>query len=751
MTQQEFRKRYEFDLKTDNIGGGSFGTVYKAYDTVLDREVAIKVSEVKTVGDKEFSLLEEYKAIENLTEHKNIANYEKVYRFESFPAIYDYGIMQYYALGNLSHYLKNNEVSLAKRQSITKDILVGIAFLHQHKVVHRDLKPSNILVVDRRGKIIPKITDFGLSKQAEGDGKASRFTNSFAGGTLQYSSPEQLKGLPLKLNTDLWSFGAIAYEILTGKTLFEADSQGTASAEWQNSITQKILHSDVSKELEKLPVKWQKVVTACLEKDVNKRIQNTSSLFSILNGDENVQKENFEEKETIVKPKKSFKEKESTSTNNNDETRIKGKEKKVPIKEKEPIINEVLQKPKNKNWLVYGISFVLILAISIFFWKPWEKSIEPDDLQTYSAFKNKAAYAYKGDSLDLALKSYKKADSFMNGLNIKKAKQLLLKEGIIDSINSLNKILKNQLELVIKKENDAWDIAKNTNTINTYNSYLNDYPKGVFSETAKALVLDLRKKQLTPDQIKKQVITSIKQGIDKSDSNRKIAQKFLKLQSKLTIYKLLNAVYKANNTNGIEYDFLELLNNVVNSTHNFIEIKEFYKNNMLSRKRLSQILPFILNDINSKIVSNTQFDKESFNLLSADVSIVNCIGDGELKFNTGRYDNRFVSNQNDQQSIFNFLRMINEAMLSTKKSNSAIKKDISVGINKVNNEIYYLVKSMNMDAQTRELFNANTLSKGNNKLVKDSFKSILNSVISKANGFYRFRYLRSGEIKLDDI
>ncbi|SDR98951.1 Serine/threonine protein kinase [Polaribacter sp. KT25b] len=751
MTQQEFRKRYEFDLKTDTIGGGSFGTVYKAYDTVLDIEVAIKVSEVKIVGDKEFSLLEEFKAIENLKKHKNIANYEEVYRFESFPAIYDYGIMQYYALGNLSHYLKNNEVSLEKRDSITKDILEGIAFLHQHKVVHRDLKPSNILVVDRRGKIIPKITDFGLSKQAEGDGKASRFTNSFAGGTLQYSSPEQLKGLPLKLNTDLWSFGAIAYEILTGKTLFEADNQGTASAEWQNTITQKILHTDVSKELEKLPVKWKKVVTACLEKDVNKRIQNASTLFSILNDDENVQKENFEEKETIVKPKKSYKEKESTSKNNNDATRIKGKEKTVINKEKEPINKEPIENRKSKNLLVYVISIVFILAIALFFWKPWEKNIETKDLQTYTAFKNKAANAYKVDSLDLALKYYKEVDSFMNGLNIKAAKQLLLKEGIIDSINSLNKIIKNQLELAIKKENDAWDVAKKTNTIDTYNRYLNEYPNGVFSETAKSLVLDLRKKQLTPNQIKKQVITAIKQGIEKRESNRTIAQKFLKLQSKLTIYKLLNAVYKVNNTNGIEYDFLELLDNVANSSNNFLEIKDYYKNNMLSRKRLSQIVPFLLNDINSKIVSNTQFDKESFNLLSADVSIVDCIAETELKFNTGRYDNRFIDNQNSQRSIFNFLRMINEAILSSNKSKSAIKKDISVGIKKVNNEIYYLVKSMNMDAQTRELFNSNTLSNGNYKLVKDSFKSSLNSAISSANGFYRFRYLRSGEIKLDDI
>ena len=81
MTQKEFRKRYVFNIKTDNIGGGSFGTVYKAYDNILDREVAIKVSEVKFVGDKEFSLLEEYKAIEHLPISMYIANYEGVFRF----------------------------------------------------------------------------------------------------------------------------------------------------------------------------------------------------------------------------------------------------------------------------------------------------------------------------------------------------------------------------------------------------------------------------------------------------------------------------------------------------------------------------------------------------------------------------------------------------------------------------------------------------------------------------------------------
>ena len=159
MTEEEFFKRYTYNVQKNNIGGGSFGTVYKAYDNILDREVAIKVSEVKVVGDKEFSLLVEFEAIAHLPMSMYIANYEGVFRFIERNGTYDYAVMQYYSLGNLSHYLKKNDVSLAKRESITKGILEGIAFLHEHKVVHRDLKPSNILVVDRQGDIIPKITD----------------------------------------------------------------------------------------------------------------------------------------------------------------------------------------------------------------------------------------------------------------------------------------------------------------------------------------------------------------------------------------------------------------------------------------------------------------------------------------------------------------------------------------------------------------------------------------------------------------
>jgi formylglycine-generating enzyme required for sulfatase activity/serine/threonine protein kinase len=503
MTQQEFIERYQFSIKDDNIGGGSFGTVYKAYDTILDREVAIKISEVKIVGDKEFSLLEEFKAIENIPPNKFIANYEEVFRFESFNGIYDYGLMQYYSLGNLSSYLKNNEVSLEKRESITKGILEGIAFLHKHKVVHRDLKPSNILVVDRKGIIIPKITDFGLSKQAEGDGKASRFTNSFAGGTLQYSSPEQLKGLPLKLNTDLWSFGVIAYEILTGKTLFETDSQSTASAERQNEITQKILHVDVSKKLAILSIRWQRVVTACLERDVNKRLQDTNTLFSILKSDETPLKEEVLEAKTIVKElKKDSIKVEASATENNDATIIKGSEKKIQetVNPKSVSSSKTISKDNKKklNPLIWLVVLFVVVSGVLFVLKPWEEKIDPELQKQFITLKVEANLLAKQENWQEALNKYQEAN------------KLLLELVVQDSIASLTKRLASIAKV---EETKIWQKAKKANTIKSYKSYLAVYKNGFYKAEADSVIASIEsylksaagKKKLAQEQAKERL------------------------------------------------------------------------------------------------------------------------------------------------------------------------------------------------------------------------------------------------------
>ena len=171
MKQEEFFKRYKYSIRTDKVGGGAFGTVYKAFDEELNREVAIKVSEVKIMGGKEFSLKDEFDAIKDVPVQRNIANYEELFTFEGPQGIFDYAIMQFYKDGNLSSFIKSTP-STALKEQVAIDLLNGIIHLHKHDVVHRDLKPGNILIVKRGNKVIPVITDFGLSKQTEKEGQS---------------------------------------------------------------------------------------------------------------------------------------------------------------------------------------------------------------------------------------------------------------------------------------------------------------------------------------------------------------------------------------------------------------------------------------------------------------------------------------------------------------------------------------------------------------------------------------------------
>ena len=271
MTQQEFFDRYTYSVLKDRIGGGGFGTVYKAYDNVLHRDVAIKVSEIKTTADgkKTFSLKDEFEALGHVPKHPNIANYEELYTFESPQGVFDYAIMQYYPDGNLASLIKEG-LTDEQKEDVAKQLLDGVAFLHRHNVVHRDLKPGNILIVKHGGKVIPLITDFGLSKTTQGD-FSNQFSNSFGGGTQRYSSPEQLQGKPLRFNTDLWSYGAILYELFTGRPVFESGSGANNTAQADLEIYNKIIHGNVDSRVSSLPGKWSVIAKRCLVVDPEQR------------------------------------------------------------------------------------------------------------------------------------------------------------------------------------------------------------------------------------------------------------------------------------------------------------------------------------------------------------------------------------------------------------------------------------------------------------------------------------------------
>ena len=266
MTYQEFQKRYQYNPTTDRIGKGGFGVVFKAYDTHLDRYVALKMSEVADENDST-RLAREVELAAKLPTHPNIAHYEACYTFATPLGTYDFGVLQFYNDGSLDDLIKKNVLTTDEKISILKQILNGIGFLHSNRIVHRDLKPRNILIARRGDKYIPKITDFGISKEFDAANSAA-FGNSMVGaGTLAYSSPEQLSERSMHRNTDLWSYGVIAYQLFTGELPFTTGSYSVTSSDGRMELFRQVNSGVLPEAVNTIPEPWQGAIRRLLVVD----------------------------------------------------------------------------------------------------------------------------------------------------------------------------------------------------------------------------------------------------------------------------------------------------------------------------------------------------------------------------------------------------------------------------------------------------------------------------------------------------
>ena len=281
MTQQEFQQRYTYNPSTDRLGGGGFGEVFKAYDTHRDRWVALKIAKVLPEFESA-RLRKEVDMVSKLPTHQNIAYYEECYTFSSFDGEYDFGILQYYEEGNLLQLLKKGELNTAQKHAVLLQILSGLDFLHKNGIIHRDLKPQNILIVKRGREYIPKITDFGISKKLDVD-SSSVFSNSLVGaGTLSYSSPEQLGAKNIHKNTDLWSFGVIVYQVLSGSLPFTTGPHNSSSEAGRQELFSQINNGRLPERITAIAVPWQQLIRSCLVSNTSQRIGSCSDCYVIL-------------------------------------------------------------------------------------------------------------------------------------------------------------------------------------------------------------------------------------------------------------------------------------------------------------------------------------------------------------------------------------------------------------------------------------------------------------------------------------
>ena len=262
------------------IGAGGMGEVYSARDTRLDRTVAIKIlpPHLSEKADAQERFEREARAISSLN-HSNICQLYDVGQQNGIR----YLVMEHLLGETLASRLKKGPLPLDQLLRIGAEIGDGLDRAHRSGVVHRDLKPGNIMLTKSGAKLL----DFGLAKSSATSAATSDVTAAYSSptisqpltaqgtllGTFQYMSPEQVEGKEADARSDIFSYGAVLYEMATGKRAFEGKSQ--------ISVASAILEKDpepITGVLPMAPPSLDHVIRGCLTKDPESRWQSAGDV-----------------------------------------------------------------------------------------------------------------------------------------------------------------------------------------------------------------------------------------------------------------------------------------------------------------------------------------------------------------------------------------------------------------------------------------------------------------------------------------
>jgi serine/threonine-protein kinase len=256
--------RYEIVAR---IGQGAMGEVYRARDPVLKRDVAVKVILTGRAEDENLRkrFQREAEAAAKLS-HRNIVTVFELGEHAEQPFM----AMELLEGTDLKEAIKSGEIGLTRRLEILEQVCEGLSFAHSHDVVHRDLKPANIhLGTD--GSV--KIMDFGLARF----GGSNMTRTGMVMGTPHYMSPEQVKGGKADARSDVFALGALAYELLTGRRPFEAETM--------HAVLFKVLQEEPPPAREivpSLPAVMVQVVEKALAKDPAVRFANAGEMLKVV-------------------------------------------------------------------------------------------------------------------------------------------------------------------------------------------------------------------------------------------------------------------------------------------------------------------------------------------------------------------------------------------------------------------------------------------------------------------------------------
>ncbi|MGO9256287.1 MAG: protein kinase domain-containing protein [Bryobacteraceae bacterium] len=266
----------------EKLGAGGMGVVWKARDTRLDRFVALKVLPAAKTSDPERKrrFVQEAKTASALN-HPNIITIYEIDQAGPEGHAADFIAMEFVPGKALAQLIPRKGLRLNETLNYAIQVADALAAAHAASIVHRDLKPGNIMV-NENGSV--KVVDFGLAKlteqggasefaRTETMGQAPKTAEGMIVGTFSYMSPEQAEGKKVDARTDIFSFGAVLYEMITGRRAFAGDTMVSilsAIARDDPKPAAEIVHG--------LPRDLDKIVTRCLRKDPNRRYQHADDL-----------------------------------------------------------------------------------------------------------------------------------------------------------------------------------------------------------------------------------------------------------------------------------------------------------------------------------------------------------------------------------------------------------------------------------------------------------------------------------------
>ena len=256
------------------LGQGGMGSIYTAHDNILDRSVALKTVPRNNLNDIELVRFHREGKAASTVRHPNVI---QMLDFGVLESGQPFIVMELIRGISISQLLKERGTqSILFTLQILEQIAEGMKAVHKAGIVHRDLKTSNIMIVDLETSPLVRILDFGIAKSVAGEEQVSTVTR--AGqifGSPNYMSPQQIRGEPLNQQADVYSLGCIAFEMLTGRTMFEGDTVLELVTKHMNEPAPRLW--EVSSE--KFPMELERLVAHMVAKSCDERFASMEAVI----------------------------------------------------------------------------------------------------------------------------------------------------------------------------------------------------------------------------------------------------------------------------------------------------------------------------------------------------------------------------------------------------------------------------------------------------------------------------------------